>query len=132
MWRFPVFDGVRKGWLEFLFIEGEPAEFRADSLFLELSRAPDQGCSRHTEQGRSPVILQEERSDDEQQAKSHDVRPPEQAEITFATDDPDEAESDNEEGSDAENETKIVHSFDRGRWTVDGGWRSTVYGLPSG
>ena len=26
MWRFPVFDDVRKWWLDFLLIEGEPAQ----------------------------------------------------------------------------------------------------------
>ena len=110
MWRFPVFDDVCKGWPDFLPVEGIPTQFCADSLFFEFGRAPNQGGARYPKQSRDPIIVQEERADDEQQAQSHDVGPPEQAKITFTTDDPDEAEADDEKGGNAEETTEEIHS----------------------
>ena len=112
MWRLPLFDEIGKRWLDFLPVEGKPAQFGADGLFFELGRSPNQRCAGHAKQRRSPVIVQEERDDHKQQAQSHDVGPPEQAKVAFATDDPDETEADDEEGSNAEHETEKVH-FDQ-------------------
>lgn len=111
MRRFPFPDNFRKRWLDFLPVKWIPAQFCPDRLFFEFGRAPDQGGSRYTEQGGSPVIVQEERGNDEQKAQPHNVGPPKQTEIAFTADDPDKSETDDEEGCEAEEETEGVHSY---------------------
>src|SRR3990172_6411776 len=101
MWRFPLAYHVCKGRLDFLSVEGEPAQFCPDGLLLELRRTPGEGGARYAKQGGSPIVFQEYREKDKQNAKSQNIRPPEQAKVAFAADNPDEAETNDEEGGEA-------------------------------
>ena len=107
---FPFFDDCFKRRSDFLPVEWEPAQFGADSLFFEFGRAPDERGADCADKGRGPFAGEEQRSENEQDPQSHDVGPPQVAEITLAVNDPDEAEADDEEGGETEEEAEGVHS----------------------
>jgi len=97
--------------MNFLFIVWEPAQFRADGLFFEFGRTPDEGGARGAQQDGAPIRADEDRAEHDQRAQPHHVRPPEIAKVVFAANDPNESESDDEEGSKAEEKTKKVQNI---------------------
>lgn len=97
--------------MNFLLIEREPAQFRTDGLLFEFGRTPDEGGARGTQQGGAPIRADEDRTKHNQRAQPHHVRPPEIAKVAFAANDPNESESDDEEGSKAEEKTKKIQNI---------------------
>lgn len=118
--------------MNFLLIEREPAQFRTDGLSFELGRTPNEGGASGAQQGGAPIRVDEDRTKHNQRAQPHHVGPPEIAKVAFAANDPNESESDDEEGSKAEEETKKVQNI-RNQWSVASLMASSgVTGWPTG
>src|SRR3990172_417800 len=121
MRRRPSFNLLYERWLELgLGIEGIPADLGAHGLFLEFGRAPDDGRAHRAQQRRSPHPWHEQRCGNEQKTEAHHVRPPQVAQVILAPDHPHKAEADDEQGCQAQSQTKEVHSdcSSRGRLTT--------------
>ena len=102
MRRLPLFDNFRKRRLDFIWVVGKPAQFRADGLFFEFGTSPNEGGADDGSDDAQPVILNEERCNNDEDANSHHVGPPEIAKISFAANDEGEAKPDDEQGEDAD------------------------------
>ena len=113
MRRLPFFDDGFKGRFDFARsgIEWIPAQLRADSLLFEFSTSPDKCRANNGSDDAKPVILNEKRCNHDENANSHHVRPPEIAKISFAVNDEGKAESDDEEGDNADEDAEVIHSY---------------------
>ncbi len=110
VWRFPFFDDVCKWRLDFLSaLNGnQPSSARIacslNSVEPQIREAPITPIKAEAQSLRrksEPAISS--------RPNPSNIRPPVQAKITFAPDDPDETETDDEEGGDTEDETEEVH-----------------------
>jgi len=109
--RFPFFDDFRKGKIDLVFIEREPAQLCTDSLFFEFGTAPHKGRADHTDDDRSPIVLNEEGCSDEEKTNSHHVWPGKVAKISLTADYEGEAEADDGEGNKSDEDAECVHKF---------------------
>src|SRR5215207_10637364 len=111
MRSFPFLNYFCKRRKNFFRMERIPADFRTDSLFLQLGRTPDQRGPKSPEQRRHPNVRNEQRTHHQQNPGSHDIWPPQISEVAFPADDPDESKRNDEKSKKTECESEEVHDF---------------------
>src|SRR5215213_10688368 len=111
MRSFPFLDYFCKRWKDLFCVKGIPADFRTNSLFLQFCGTPEERRAKGSEQSRNPDVGNEQRTNHQQNPKSHYIRPPKVTKIAFPPDNPDESKPNDEHREKTECKSEEVHDF---------------------